>query len=122
MKFYTVGDLSMESENLTIVGVILEGESGEIAGMELDGDPATTDSPIRVVSDLLREPATIVLPRGRDRVRQTFSTGQPGHVEAALSALRPPLCPGPRGTVTRVSSPEDMLRRVRERVAFEGPK
>ena len=119
MKFYSVMDSS--GKETRIIGVILESESGAIAGAAIEGSLDEPTSPCRIIYDVSREPITITVPRGQDRVRVSIQPGEVGFTEAVLSALRPPLSPGPRGIVTRIGSPRDMLQRTWQALATSLP-
>lgn len=112
MNFLSVYDVSQDAPR--IVGILVVGESGELAAAAIEGSLDEPDSPFRVVRDLAREPISALVTEHGQRVRRDWHPGEPGFYEALLHELRPPLAPGPRGNVTRVSAPHDMLRRVWE--------
>ncbi len=118
MRWYSVYDLGDEEPQ--VVGVILESEDGQIAGAVLQGETEDTESARRVIESMAGQPIASVAPGGGGRVRVESQPGTPGYVESLLHALRPPLAPGPRGTV-KVSAPTDMIRRVWEQGNPETP-
>lgn len=119
MNFLSVYDVSQEVPR--VVGILIVGETGQLAAAAIEGDVNEPDSPFRIVRDLAREPiSAVVLDRGQ-RIRRQWMPGDPGFYEALLHELRPPLAPGPRGNVTRISTPDDMLRRIWSVVNPEAP-
>jgi len=119
MKWYAVQ--SLEGEEARIVGIILEADDGGIAGAVLEGSDHAPDSPYSVLKTLSEAPISVTLPSGSSRKVTTYGPRDDGFVEAMLYALRPPLCPGPRGTVSRVGPPREMLERVWGQVAGVTP-
>ena len=118
MKWHSVYDLGDEVPQ--VVGVILESEDGQIAGAVLQGEIEDPESARSVIEGMAGQPIATVIPGNAGRVRVKSRPGEPGYVESLLHALRPPLAPGPRGTV-KVSAPTDMIKRVWEMVNPETP-
>lgn len=109
MKWFSIWDYKTDS----MVGIMIESETGQLVAAALSGDMEKTDSCFRIISEIMRRDELVFVAReGLQFVSRVVSKGEPGYVRAVVNAVQPPLFPGKHGIVQKVGSPADMVNRI----------